>query len=183
VGRLRKFLVPSLQAHGPRRECRSALLQATLGKEEGRRSHCPKNMTRSDYSMLPLVGAFCGILLFLVASGCSDSRDGNAPVGDHGSAVASTGLSPARDAPTILLFNGRGTSRNDVAALEAILTHASREWQLTGDGFIATKIAFWPHATGCPSRNRPFGDSAESEVRTGRERPLLPVVSASYGIA
>jgi hypothetical protein len=73
--------------------------------------------------MLPLVGAFCGILLFLVASGCSDSRDGNTPVGDRGSAVASTGLPPARDAPTILLFNGSGTSRNDVAALEAILTH------------------------------------------------------------
>jgi hypothetical protein len=76
VDGLRKFLVPSLQAHGPRREYRSALLQATLGKEEGRRSHCPKNMTRSDYSTLLLVGAFCGILLFLVASGCSDSRDG-----------------------------------------------------------------------------------------------------------
>jgi glutamine amidotransferase-like uncharacterized protein len=72
--------------------------------------------------MLPLVNAFCGILLFLVASGCSDSRDGNTSIGDHGSVVASPGFPPARDAPTILLFNGRGTSRNDVAALEAILT-------------------------------------------------------------
>src|SRR5262245_58489805 len=64
--------------------------------------------------------AFVGVIsIFLTACRVRDSNVGNSATG------ASASTSPARSspkaAPDILLFNGSGTSPNDVAAFERIL--------------------------------------------------------------
>ncbi len=63
-----------------------------------------------------MVKAFRGIALCMVLAGFSDAPNGNREI-----AVAhETAPGPMNTAP-VLLFNGSGTSRNDVAAIEAIL--------------------------------------------------------------
>jgi glutamine amidotransferase-like uncharacterized protein len=68
-----------------------------------------------------LVQTLCGISLWLVLVGCSKALDGNQISGNHEIEVAPKTAPGAMNAAVILLFNGRGTSRDDVAAIETIL--------------------------------------------------------------
>jgi hypothetical protein len=67
-----------------------------------------------------LVAAVCGMSLFVMLAGCSNSLSANNATAVQQFAPASE-LSPATNATPILLFSGTGTSSNDVAAIEALL--------------------------------------------------------------
>jgi glutamine amidotransferase-like uncharacterized protein len=63
----------------------------------------------------------CGMSLFMMLAGCSNSLSGNTATGAQQVAQAAESAPPAVHAPPILLFTGTGTSPNDVAAIETIL--------------------------------------------------------------
>jgi glutamine amidotransferase-like uncharacterized protein len=59
--------------------------------------------------------------LSLTLAGCSSSYSENHAIGHQQLAVALEPAARALNAPPILLFDGKGSSRNDVAAIEALL--------------------------------------------------------------
>jgi glutamine amidotransferase-like uncharacterized protein len=63
----------------------------------------------------------CGIALWLLLASCSNAPDGDQINANHEIAGAGTNSPGARNTAPILLFNGRGTSPDDVAAIETIL--------------------------------------------------------------
>jgi glutamine amidotransferase-like uncharacterized protein len=62
-----------------------------------------------------------GIALCLLLASCSNAPDGDQINVNHEIAGAGTSSPGARNTAPILLFNGRGASRDDVAAIETIL--------------------------------------------------------------
>jgi glutamine amidotransferase-like uncharacterized protein len=86
------------------------------------------------------VKMLCGISLWFVLAGCSNALDGNHIGGNHEIAVAPKTAPGAMNPAPILLFNGTGTSRNDVAAIETILSSSHLSYS-TANSFQLNRMA------------------------------------------
>jgi glutamine amidotransferase-like uncharacterized protein len=78
-------------------------------------------MIHSVWHMRSSVKIVSIMSLSMALTGCSDSHDGSYATSPRQLAMATESALRSANAPPILLFNGTGTSSNDVAAIEAIL--------------------------------------------------------------